>query len=633
MTTPFNQHPAKHPPVVLLPGEVISYERKSTSEEGANKSIADQKEVNFETAQTWGLPLCNECQWDEAVGFGGNLWWDGGGGSGVPGDVRPAERARPVLTKIIRGVVAGKIKCIIVYSLCRLWRDVGICEAALKLLAHYGCLLYDRDGPVDISTPDGRNAVRSAAVAGQNMREMAQITSPRGIRKNRDKGKRVVSANVLGFRNTPGKRSGVIHIPHEQEMVVEAFNLFDNGDGRVDDAGQILGPVSPIGIARLWMERGFQWPQELSRGHKRIQENEAAIYVHQITQVLTDCRYQGRQPHEGKEWACPAFLKADGIPVVEASLYERVQEKMQRLKRGSNATHNSYPLAGLMRCGICGQTMGVGRTTVVIEGEKKLVAAWKALRYDTWCWCTHDLPMLQTAFVDTYIDQILTPLLCSEIRDHLSSGMEAEARNACAGLERALTEAERQYKEVLPSYMGSVPPAVLAEQFRRCEEEIERTKAALRQAEGRIQSMSLSEAVVANISRCNESLRRDAIRAVVRWVAVIPTDSPKLRDRSTGYKVVPGEEAGRMVWLTAWGTLHTAFIYRDRVPGQMKRVGHLRPATWEESIHTVCDFPEPARFVAGLERSYKARKYDFAPGEVAPGFWDAKIEEITIFDE
>jgi hypothetical protein len=70
------------------------------------------------------------------------------------------------------------------------------------------------------------------------------------------------------------------------------------------------------------------------------------------------------------------------------------------------------------------------------------------------------------------------------------------------------------------------------------------------------------------------------------------------------------------VFLTSWGTYHTAVIERGFTGETDHRQLVLRPAKPHEVIDTVMDMPDPDGFVDGLIRAYNGRKYDYDPAEI-----------------
>ena len=634
---------SNRPPIPLQPEEVFSYARKTNNETNAKKSIADQHTVNFRTAKKHGLPLEESGVLSEKPGLGGELWWDGYIGSGLTGDYTVPEERRPVLTQIMNGVLSGKVRCIICYTQDRIWRDVALCKVMIDVLAQQGCLLYDKNGLVDISTPEGRTAVYNNASEAEKVRRKAKVDSERGLTESREMGLKVVNAGVLGFRNVLGRRGEVRHVEEEQAVANRLFRLFDSGDGRVDEAGKLIGPLSKGGIAELLMEEGYLWMPDLweQRGTKRVGPTEKTIYTTNIAAVLKDVRYQGRQIHGRKEWPCDAFLKPGPEPrqpVVETALFERVQQKLNNLKRGANATRNSYALGGLIRCGVCGQSMYPGVTAVVRFGVKMYPMAWKKVHDPSWCWCTHDLPVLQHEIVDAYIDRVLAPWLQAEFRDRWTPDAGyGGLLNEIAAVERDLAEKQREHREDVPAFLTEcfrmkVSPGAAEGMERELLEAIDCLKKKRHTLEERLRLVTTMEPHLDNIANVSEATRRDSLRAVLRWVAVVPSGAPPIRTKETSWKVVPSNDAGIMAFMTAWGTIHTAFIARAHVAGQKLRTCHLREATASESLGTFSDLPDSDAFYAGLLRSWRGRMYEFAPQDVAPGYIPGQRPPVAEFD-
>lgn len=612
----------KYPSIPLKPDQVVGYARKSTKEDSSTKSIADQHTVNLETAEEYGLPLQSESLLSERIGMSGDLFWEGYVGAGLLDETGVKRRTRPVLTQIVRGVQEGRIKCIVVWSLDRLWRDVTLCHALIDLLVAKGCLLYDRAGPVNITTPDGRQSVLQNAVAAQHQREKARVDSARGWRENRKKGKRNVNANVLGFRNVPGKRCDVAHVPEEQEFVRRIFRLYDSGE---NGSASLL----PMKIAKLLMAEGTDVWRDPKR-FSRIEGKENIVYINQINAILRDVRYQGRQSHCGIESPCPAFL-VNGEPVVPPALFERVQKKLNDQRRGGRPTRNRWNLGGLMRCGLCGQSMYAGRTLLTIDGKGQEMRAWASQHSASWCWCKHKLPRIVIEWLDKYIDDVLAPLLLAELRESTSEGSEVALRDRAAVLRRELEDNKTAFAE-LASRIGKLDDEIINLRSKALREQKAGVEADLRKTEEQSATLAKQDAQLNDLKSMSGEQKRSAIQAALRWVAVIPIET-HMCCRESAFKLVPGEDAGRVIFLTSWGTMHTATLYRARLDGQMKRVAHVRAATPEECIGTVNDLPEPENFLAGLMRSYEVRKHGCTLDEIMPGFITEKEKRpVATFD-
>jgi DNA invertase Pin-like site-specific DNA recombinase len=353
----------------LLPGQTRIYPRKSTATDRAKKTIDDQVAESMETCAEWGIPVSEDDVRAEEPGHGGDEWYKPHPELGLWAP--EGGRTRLMLTDIMVGIARGEVKCVVCWSLDRMWRDVGICEAVIKFMAEHGCMLVDRNGPVDISTAHGRQAVRNAAVAAQNYRETIAESSPRGIKRSIAKGENVCNPNTLGFRGG-GRYSKIVrHVPEEQEVVRRIFRLFSIGEGE-------QGPQSCDQIAARLIKEQYQWTSDLQpkRGKKRHEGTAHIIYDWQVKRVLMDCRYQGRQRQYKQEYDCALYL-VDGQPVVDIALFERVKEKIKGNKRGGNAASKKRALSGLMRCGLCAQGLQAANVQIrYADGRMEKIPYW-----------------------------------------------------------------------------------------------------------------------------------------------------------------------------------------------------------------------------------------------------------------
>ena len=634
MAQSYNPKINKQPPDprALMLGQTIRTGRKSTLNERSAKSLEDQNACTVETAEEWVIPT-QECDWlPEQAGYGGDLWWDGYQGNGL--EERGKTKTRPVLTQMMQGVIAGTTKCIIVWNLNRLWRNVSICQAILDILFRHECLLFDYNGPVNIWTYEGRNSVLQAAIRAQEQREDVAVSSPRGIIATRKKGGMVVSPNVLGFRSA-GKRTGEVrHLCGEQELVNRIYRMFDAGEGD--------GPMSTQGIAEKLMAEGMAFYAETGgknpHGKKRAEGNEGRIYVDQVRDVLTDCRYIGKQQHNGETYPCPAFLRdveRDGAivkeTVVPVEIWERVQAKIDANRRVRNRSLNFRPLASLVRCGLDGEALTAQENKV--RGER--IGYW-IMRHTKTGYCCHKVPTIREEALQAYVEETLAPLLMAEINEQ-SISAAGTPRNHRVQLERELRDAQRLHVEKLPAFAlsGEVSPFLLGQMERQALGEIARLRRELAGLAVAEHGLEKSVHALADLKNASPSAIRDALRQCLCWVAVLSTPSerePKPQYRMSGYSYAPSI-VGKLVFLTSWGTYHTAVIHRERMTG---RGGYyplrLRPATPDEIVGGVADFPEPERFVCGLTRAWAGKVFRWSPQKFAPGYFPDEATQIAAFN-
>ena len=638
----------------LLPGQTKISARKSTANEKtrAEKSLNDQRAYCEATCRQHNLRFSEDDWMPEPPGYSGALWWEGGGTNGLE-QLDHNRKTRPVLTKIMRGIVAGEIRCLVIYSLDRLWRDVSICREILNVLFKFDCLLYDVNGPVNIWTYEGRNAILQNAIASQAVSEAARVNSPRGVQQNIKEGKLVVSPNVQGFRTAGPKTGEVRHFDCEQEIVNRIYQMADRGASPED----ICCTLMAEGIS-LYQGTGGRNPH----GHKRDDANLFRIYNDQILSILRDCRYVGRQQHipshvrdearasgikldpRDHQYPCPAFLRPDATTVVPIELWERVQAKLDLRRRTSNRAVNYRPLASLVRCGVEGEALNAQENKMK-DGSK--VGFWimrhtKIRSKGGGCACTHLIPNVREDTLDAYIADALCPLLVAEINErHDSTEVDHEAARQIA-IERDLDRATRWHREGLIQYAksGQISPMLLAGMEADALADIERLRrelAALRVEENILPTLLPT---LADLQSASEGAVRDAIRQCLCWIAVFST--PSKREPKPSYRIDNSATTytttyaprivGKFVFLTAWGTYHTAVLYRER---NGDRSGYppflLRPAKPEEMIGGVADFPDPDGFIAGLKRAWAGRVYGWSPDKIAPGYVSRQEMPIAEF--
>ena len=564
----------------------------------------------MKVCQKLGMTVTEANVHAEEPGHGGDEWWHGGGLSGLKNDRRKKNRHRPVLTEMVEGVIDGSVKCIVCYSQDRLWRDTGICDAMIDLLNEYKVTLIDRYGPVDIQTTDGRNKVRSCAVAAQTYRERAAEDSSRGTEENREVGKLVICGTALGYRAVGGHSAEVTVVPEEIAMAERIFKMYVHGE----NGG---GPMSASDIAERLMQEGYAWMPDVKdkRRGKRNEFTKDHIYHNQIVGVLKNCRYQGRQPHAKKEWPCDAFL-IDGKPAIPTKLYEDAQAKLKGAKKFGNRTNLKRGVTGLLRCGICAQAMychPVGRKKE--NGERAIY--WRTNKAKGWTWCRHKLPNVRETVLDEYIDTVFAPLLLADVRERLASVTEADLMNSLASLRRRLCDLNAAFETKVKDWLKEEVSAVTVKIGERGHlEETSALMDEIRRTELQVRDLNDLDVRLQDLAALPPEARTDSLHRAIRWIAVLPSNAPREKSPSGRGRWRRATDGGRVVFFTAYNTYHCAtLVYGDI--GDVRPQYALRPSTLAESVATVAEFPDPCGFLDGLRRAYQGRNFAFDPDEMS----------------
>lgn len=617
-------------------GQTYSYERKSNkSKDGTSKSIDDQRAVNQETAEEFGLNLLPENQISEEPGLGGNLFWYGFQGTGLDGDDRTGVPFRPALTRIVELMKGGKCKNLIIFSQCRLWRSVMLCHMMLDLMAECAVNLFDRNGQISINSPEGRQSVLQGAVAAQIYRETCAVVSSRGTRSTRKKLKVVVNGNVVGYRHVSKGKIEVL--PEEIKLVRRIFKMY-------------VGGMSLTAICRTLMAEGIVLAPDLYETHsvKRNEHTYKIVYPKQIRSILTDVRYRGQQPHEGQVWECNDFL-IDGEPAVEQNLFEAAQEIMNGKRRVGNAARTDNYFAGIMKCALCGQYLCLNPSK---QKDGTIKRFWQPKKHDVQSWCTHFLPNVTETAVQDYVSATLMPWLMAQLDEMQAtiggSGVLDEIAHIRAQIEaqnEAFKDEIKGIRKTAQAEGKNPSSSILTLQAMYDEEikELEERVGVLEAEETRHQALvALNERTGTSLEHwesLDDAKKKLVIQSVLRWVAILPSDDFASRpERKGGARSIDRKKdgappAGKILFLSAWDTIHTAVI--KRVPNPDSATWHkplgLVPAEIDECLGSCAELPHPAEFAAGLKRSFDGRGYRFHPSEVMPGYFmeaETPIHEV-----
>ena len=231
---------------------------------------------------------------------------------------------RPVFNEMLARIQKGEAQGIVCWKIDRLARN-PVDAAQIQWLLQRGTVAhiqtYDRsyypqDNVLLMSVEFG--------MANQYVRDLSSNTS-RGLRQKAKRGEFPGTAPV-GYRNNP--RTKLIVVDKKKAPIVRAaFELYAKGESRLEDISNFLYDNG----VRSWYG---------NRMHKD-----------RITFILSNIFYYGHfrykgEVHEGKH-----------TPIVEKSLFDKVQKVLVRRGHPQAETINPQPLCGLLSCGECGMSI------------------------------------------------------------------------------------------------------------------------------------------------------------------------------------------------------------------------------------------------------------------------------------
>ena len=605
---------------VYAVGQVARYARKSVKGDGFGcmKSIEDQDTETVDICKSLGLPTSSEDFYPEAPGNSGKAPYDGGGKHQIPEpkkiDEKGRRRTRPQLTRLVADVLSGQKKAVVVWSMCRLWRSVLICDFMLDLFEEFQVDLYDRNGKVDYSSPEGRSNVRALANQFETQRATSKAGVTRGLKSNRRKGKIASNPNCLGIRTAGVRTNKIVVVEDELRWVERIMRLFVGDDSD--------GPASPRTIAKIIAAEGFTFPDDLKRQRDGWNPRfPNRIFDWQIVKVLSNVRYVGFHPTANGSYKCDAFLN-NGKPLVSVDLFARVQDRLASLRRIGNATKQERAFGSILLCGLdacplqC-QLLWAERAGAVRE------------KYPVWRrvprqegWCDHILPNIRDEVLLSYVRDVLQPVLAARLAqpDFFSSNSGKakldEVRSQLADLRH------QRDVELVDLAAGSwrTNPDLALNLATRLDEQIARLKGEVYRLETASTRVRSLDPYVQQLSSMNIAQQSEAVRQVIVWAAVVPSDLPSVISPETG-EPARNPDQGRLLFLTSFGLYHTAVIEFGKHPkGYRKRTNSLRPALPHECIASVQDLPNPDLFVRQLSESWSRKGIDFDISRHAPGY-------------
>ncbi len=581
------------------------YARKSNRTEGRSRSIEEQVASCPQVATYYGLDFDGATLYKEDEGQKGEWYW------------RDSERRnpkpwRPELTRLMEDIEAGIIDVVMTWRSDRLYRDAGVCDALMKVVRakniRFICGLKDMD--IDSAT-----GLFQASVEAANNRKYRDTISE-DIRRDHDfkaqLGMFSRNPSCLGYRSKGKGSQAVEVIWEEMELVNRIFRLFVAGEGDI-------GPMGINGIASLLMNEGVR----VARGAKgHIPKHPNMVHTSQIRTILTNCMYVGRWRHKG-EHECDRLLVpvSDGSSQLETAvpvaLFEAAQEKLKLSDRpGKRSLSDEHLLTGLVICARCGRPLQIRYKRYKETDNGGDRPARKTFM------CPHSSPpgyckpwgikLVQEPVMDDWVLTQLAPLLSAEIAEMRSApGREADGQ-AFADTQRKLQEAKIKETETLTNLIGVFDKEQLgrvAEQLRAERERLQR-KADEIQSRLKKQDNLVTELCSDDLASLPKSTIKDALRRVIKWIAV-------------------GSEG--MVVLTNWGTyIGATFNEIDKgvyFTRDTRRTINI--PTPGSALRCLSWLPSPEDFMKGRRSSMGRRSDRLTDEEIVPGLSETGGEPVA----
>lgn len=308
-------------------------------------------------------------------------------------------KRRPEYERLKADLEAGRIDALVSWHPDRLYRRVAELEKLLELVQRRGIRMATAQvGDVDLSTPTGQAMAQMAAV-------FAQLESAhKAERVKAWHRQRAEAGQPNGGQRPFGYRPDRVTIDEAEAEVIR------------EGARRVLAGEKRFAIVTDWNRRGMptvtgtKWSTTM------------------LYQVLTGPRIAGYRQHNGQ--LHPAVWPA----VIDVDMWEAVKVafKLERARPGRPA---SYPLSGLVRCGLCEAKMTGNRTS---RGQRQYRCNGEQSHANGCGRVARDAGRVENLVRDQVLAALTGPALVEALQARSTTGADPETLAALATLEARL---------------------------------------------------------------------------------------------------------------------------------------------------------------------------------------------------
>ncbi|MNW39543.1 DNA-invertase hin [compost metagenome] len=249
---------------------------------------------------------------------------------------------RPAMLELLADAKQGRFNTVITWKLSRLARNLADQLKMLEIFNQHHISYMSLTEQIDSNTPQGSLTAQMLGAIAQMEREQIAQNTRLGMQKRSAAGNWNSGNNVLGYEwVTEGNTEPHVRmVPHEAELVRMIFEQYRSGSGfkaitsHLNNAGYMTKRNKPFSIAAV-------------RG---ILTNVNYIGLIQYT---VHEKFTGASSDRSKQ-----VVQGTHEPIISMELWNEVQALLnQRSRPPTKQVNRHYPLAGLLKCPICGHSM------------------------------------------------------------------------------------------------------------------------------------------------------------------------------------------------------------------------------------------------------------------------------------
>lgn len=253
---------------------------------------------------------------------------------------------------MVNAAKAGEIDAVVIYDISRGSRDVGDWFTFRKAMMHLGVAVISATGQKIGDLTNGQDFLLELITVGMGQVEVL--------------GSRQKSIDGVAVRAQQGVFLGGL-APLGYDIV---------------DGHYVINPSEAATVRQIieWYAAGRSYAYMCDRLHGLSGKRGRPLGKNSFYSILTNERYIGvytwnkRKCKLFRKWAGgapnPAVVRLEGAipPIIDLTLWERVQERMKDNKRNAqNKARHTYLLSGLIECEACGAAY-VGHTSTNTRG-------------------------------------------------------------------------------------------------------------------------------------------------------------------------------------------------------------------------------------------------------------------------
>lgn len=249
---------------------------------------------------------------------------------------------RPAMLELLADAKQHHFQLVITWKLNRLARNLIDQLTILKLLEQHNIGYLSLTEQFDSNTPQGNFAIQMLGAIAQMEREQIAQNVRMGMQKRSKQGIWNSGNNVLGYEWVTGDgiEPHARVVPHEAELVQAIFEQYRSGKGfkaitnHLNHAGYMTKRSNPFSITAV-------------RG---ILTN--VNYIGQIQYTVHE-KFTGESGDHAKQ-----VVRGIHEKIISIDLWNEVQARLnQHSQPPTKQINRHYPLAGLLKCPVCGHSM------------------------------------------------------------------------------------------------------------------------------------------------------------------------------------------------------------------------------------------------------------------------------------